>query len=210
MLRATGFGRPFPRPWARRQYSGGPRVGFEPRSVRMAATIAVAVLLLINLFLVYRLAGEDDVPQVAGVTVETERDSGAGVAFEELREALQSAQTLTAMEIETGAGQGTDRRGEKPGKTSNTDSGSATTGSGSVSTSTGSSSTGSSSGGSDSTDSDSGGGSSGGSTGEDGGDTVGDDTGSGGPGGGGGSGDSGGGGDSGDGGSGGGGGGGGG
>ncbi len=188
MLRATGFGKPLPVPWARWRSRGGPRTGFGTRPVRVAAGIVVAALVLGNAVLVSRLMGEGaDSPVTRGAGDAVREDAGRS-SFKALRNALQSVQASIDADVKALAIKAErDRpdRNDKPRETSTSGStpGTASTGSSSGSNSTGSTSGGSSSTGSDSTDSGSGG-SSGGSSG---GDSGSDDTGGGGPGGGGGS-----------------------
>ena len=189
MLRATGFGSPLPRPWARR-IPGEPRPPFRTGTGLATKFVVVAALIFANVVLVYHLTRADHspVPFVLGRTVQNPVGTPE---FQKLRRALES---LSPSQIGVanpslgdahGAG-----RGDLPGDLSA--AGDASKSAVAPST-TGSSSSGSSSGGSSSdgsgsdptpgdsgSDSGGGGSGSGGSSG-----TGGDASGGGGPGGGG-------------------------
>ena len=199
MLRATGFGGPLPRPWARR-IPGEPRPPFRTSPTRIATVMLVALLLLGNVVLVYHLTRADHSP-VALVLGKRVQNPGANPEFQKLRGALESLSPAQIGVANPSLGDAHEAdRGNSPGDLSTVGDPSKSTVASSTtgSTSSGSASSGSSSGGSSSdgsgTDpapggsgsgsggggSDSGGSGSGGSSG-----TGGDASGGGGPGGGG-------------------------
>jgi hypothetical protein len=100
MLRATGFRKPIPMPWARRRHLGGPRDGFSGGPVRTAAKVTVVALVLLNAVLLYQLVGRDN-PQIDRVAKHNPaQNPAAGSASKELREALQAAQAMIRAEVE--------------------------------------------------------------------------------------------------------------
>ena len=92
MQRATGFGKPQPMPWRRRIRSGPPDAGFAARPVRQVAKVALAVLLVVNGVIVYRLA-QTEGSSISGVPDRAGPSTTQTSAIEELHEALQNVQT---------------------------------------------------------------------------------------------------------------------